>query len=766
MEMEQTKKTEIGFGRLYFWIWVEEYRSEESKSRSTMGSILSLSSLHLHKDKGSTPNSLNYSGSVISLSSNNDEHKKKKRWYKKVANHALHVPAPIRQSRSPSNSVLNTKPMNNGYNPFDYYQQNLNEEDGVIEEKDGSVLGAYSELTANSLTSSSAFATNQLKRRNSMHPSKRSGSIASNIDISMKDPDEHLKNKPELLRIAPKCGPSSGGTELTIYCRFLTTEIMKRSTVFVGDHPVSRDDWFLDESSQSDLSQLRIHMPSLQPGRYSIYIDSVEFGRILCNQEFTYLHSDVNLIQSPRSSLAVSSMNEPTNKIINITPKTNTSVEETDGSVIFSRVGSQRSNIILVDRRSGRRERSRPEALGKSDSLNSSILGDSSKMGATNHDKVDIMHKYTNRTINTHVSDPSKELSSQGKPYNNVDDDVTKNFYETDHKPVTVEISTYILPSPIHFNRVGSQRGELKLHDRRNSYNSDRHHPRRTSVKTTSEEVKELGSSVDVQKSTSLSSVVLGDRRDETEDFVSNHVVLLNKSENKMEISGKNSPDFQEEMSSFNPISELSIDNDTVSSSTSEISSNEQFNSCLDNSVITNSNVLSNVSLSRIPEESENNTKLNDSCEATDFQVAYNKDAIQFEKSIEENPYQNSMDIGPSTDTDAADCVSTLSGETSQTMEYNEFNKTHHGSDRSAASGRSKSIMGASEEEGLKLENEALRSLLNDANHLISTIKSHTITLETELNAKVNDVDRLAEELCRLKNRLLLDGLTQYLEKV
>ncbi|CAH8489608.1 unnamed protein product [Schistosoma curassoni] len=664
MEMEQTKKTEIGFGRLYFWIWVEEYRSEESKSRSTMGSILSLSSLHLHKDKGSTPNSLNYSGSVISLSSNNDEHKKKKRWYKKVANHALHVPAPIRQSRSPSNSLLNTKPMNNGYNPFDYYQQNLNDEDGVIEEKDGSVLGAYSELTANSLSSSSAFATNQLKRRNSMHPSKRNGSIASNIDISMKDPDEHLKNKPELLRIAPKCGPSSGGTELTIYCRFLTTEIMKRSTVFVGDHPVSRDDWFLDESSQSDLSQLRIHMPSLQPGRYSIYIDSVEFGRVLCNQEFTYLHSDVNLIQSPRSSLAVSSMNEPTNKIINITPKTNTSVEETDGSVVFSRVGSQRSNIILVDRRSGRRERSRPEALGKSDSLNSSILGDSSKMGVTNHDKVDIMHKYTNRTINTHVSDSSKELSSQ---------------------------------------------------------------------------------------------------------------------------------------------------------------------------VITNSNVLSNASLSRIPEESENNTKLSDSREATDFQVAHNKDAIQFEKSIGENPYQNSMDIGPSTaakqnflptgeselvsslgtppkikqsykrssqsnlpnrtinsakfnqnvnliptrrvslsnsqirfneDTDATDCVSTLSGETSQTMEYNEFNKTHHGSDRSAASGRSKSIMGASEEEGLKLENEALRSLLNDANHLISTIKSHTITLETELNAKVNDVDRLAEELCRLKNRLLLDGLTQYLEKV
>ncbi|CAH8489019.1 unnamed protein product [Schistosoma margrebowiei] len=598
MEMEQTKKTEIGFGRLYFWIWVEEYRSEESKSRSTMGSILSLSSLHLHKDKGSTPNSLNYSGSVISLSSNNDEHKKKKRWYKKVANHALHVHAPIRQSHSPSNSVLNTKPMNNGYNPFDYYQQNLNEDDGVIEEKDGSVLGAYSELTANSLSSSSAFATNQLKRRNSMHPSKRSGSIASNIDIIMKDSDEHLKNKPELLRIAPKCGPSSGGTELTVYCRFLTTEIMKRSTVFVGDHPVSRDDWFLDESSQSDLSQLRIHMPSLQPGRYSIYIDSVEFGRILCNQEFTYLHSDVNLIQSPRSSLAVSSMNEPTNKIINITPKSNTSAEETDGSVIFSRVGSQRSNIILVDRRSGRRERSRPEALGKSDSLNSFILGDSSKMGATNHDKVDIMHKYTNRTINTHVSDPSKELSSQAK----------QNFLPT---------------------------GESEL-------------------------VSSLGTPPKIKQSYKRSS-------------------------------------------------QSNLPNRTINSA--------KFNQ--------------NVNL--IPKR----------------RVSLSNSQIPFNE-----------------DTDATDCVSTLSGETSQTMEYNEFNKTHHGSDRSAASGRSKSIMGASEEEGLKLENEALRSLLNDANHLISTIKSHTITLETELNEKVNDVDRLAEELCRLKNRLLLDGLTQYLEKV
>uniref|UniRef100_A0A5K4EUB1 C2 domain-containing protein n=1 Tax=Schistosoma mansoni TaxID=6183 RepID=A0A5K4EUB1_SCHMA len=598
MEMEQTKKTEIGFGRLYFWIWVEEYRSEESKSRSAKGSVLSLSSLHLHKDKGSTPNSLNYSGSVLSLSSNNDEYKKKKRWYTKVANHAMHVPTSIQQSRSPSNSVSNTKSMNNSYNPFDYYQQNFNEEDGVIEEKDGSVLGAYSELTANSLSSSSAFATNQLKRRNSMHPSKRSGLIASNIDSSIKDSDEHLKSKPELLRIAPKCGPSSGGTELTIYCRFLTTEIMKQSTVFVGDHPVSRDDWFLDESSQSDLSQLRVHMPSLQPGRYSIYIDSVEFGRILCNQEFTYLHSDVNLIQSPTRNLAVSSMNEPTNKIINITPKTNTSVEETDSSVVFNRMGSQRSNLVLVDRRSGRRERSRPEALGRSDSLSSSILGGSSKMGTINHDKVDT-NKHDNRTFNTHINVPSKELSSQAPK---------QNFLPT---------------------------GESEL-------------------------VSSLGTPPKIKQS-------------------------------------------------YKRISQSNLPNKPINSA--------KFNQ--------------NVNLMPTRRVSLTNSQ---------------------------NPFNE--------DTDATDCVSTLSGETSQTMEYNEFNKIHHGSDRSAASGRSKSIMGAGEEEGLKLENEALRSLLNDANHLISTIKSHTLTLETELNAKVNDVDRLSEELCRLKNRLLLDGLTQYLEKV
>ncbi|KAK4472503.1 hypothetical protein MN116_002681 [Schistosoma mekongi] len=608
MELEQTKKTEIGFGRLYFWIWVEEYRKEESKTKGTKGSILSL---HHHKDKGSIPNSLNYSGSVISLSSNNDEYKKKKKWYKKSENHTLHVPSVIPNSRSPLNSVSNIKSLDNGYNPFDYYPQQLNEDDGVIEEKDGSVLGAYSELTANSLSSSSVFITNQLKRRNSMH--SRNKLVSSDVDVSREDSSEQLKAKPELMRIAPKCGPSSGGTELTIYCRFLTTKIMEEASVFVGDHSVFRQDWFLHESSQHDLSQLRIHMPALPAGRYPLYIDSAEFGRVRCNQEFTYLQSNENSSQSHASNLAVSSVSEPTNNVISITPKVKTSEDTSgNGAVVFSRLGSQKSNIVLVDRRSGRRERSRPEALGRSDSVNSSTIDSPSKIETKHHNKVDNAHTHVNGIVNLHISDSRKELSSQVKE---------------------------------HYVPTG---------------------------------VSELGNTLE-----------------------------------------ENPPKIKQ---SFNKR------NDSIKRNSHSNMPNRQIISAKFNPQSTNIMPTHKVSLSGS---------------------------------------QNLLNE----DIDAIDCISTLSGATSQTMEYNEtrmndFSKSYGGSDRSAASGRSKSIMGAGEDEGLRLENEALRSLLNDANRLISTIKLHTLTLETELNTKVNDIDRLSKELCHLKNRLLLDGLTQYLERV
>ncbi|CAH8463827.1 unnamed protein product [Schistosoma turkestanicum] len=718
MDMEQTKKTEIGFGRLYFWIWVEEYRSEESKSRSAKGSILSLSSLHLHKDKHSTPNPLNYGGSVLSLSSTNDEYKKKKRWYKKIASHhAVHTPGAIPQSHSPVHSMLNiTKPMNNGYNPFDYSQQNLNDDDGVIEEKDGSVLGAYSELTANSLSSSSAFAINQLKRPNSMHSSKRNGSMVSSVDLNMKDSNEQLKTKPELMRIAPKCGPSSGGTEMTIYCRFLTPEMMKQSTVFVDDHPVPQDDWFLFESSQPDLSQLRIHMPSLQPGRYSIYIDSAEFGRIRCNQEFTYLQSNGSVIQSSASNLSVSSMNESTHKIINVSPKVNTSTDESsDHGIVFHRMGSQKSNLILVDRRSnsggGRhREHSRPEALGRSDSLDDTHQSNdttTTKSETINdHDPIidpTTSNRHTNRIINYHMNDSNKELSSSGKLYTTTTNTTTNpivndNLMNTkNHKSIIVDMPNYIQSSsPVH-SHDAEHHSELKLPDRHDDHNHchvdddddedddgdtdhqhhhrHHHHPCVSVINVTNKEaVKELNNSYSInnQKSTSLSSVVIldndndGDQVDEQENFVKNHKVvsLLEKAENKKESNEKTSPEFPEHISPFNPISAVSIDHDdrvppsSPSPSPSSTSSsdsvscdekthcNQPINSCLNYSIRTNSNILS-----KIPEESTNHTEVNYSCETVNGKVDYNKNVSQIDNWIEEKPSnQTALNIESSVD--------------------------------------------------------------------------------------------------------------------
>nr|CAH8825025.1 unnamed protein product [Trichobilharzia regenti] len=319
MDMEQTKKTEVGFGRLYFWIWVEEYRSEESKSKSSRGSVLSLSSLH-HKDKASIPNSLNYSGSVISLSSNHGDSKDKKSWYKKKASQALHAAASLSSARSPVIPVSNKKTVISGYNPFDYYLQSPHDDVGVIDEKDGSVLGAYSELTGsdfNPLARQSLHFTNDKPINpssplstvsQSIHPqpppSEQNGKLlSSNIVDNSLDINEPSKPRPELIRIAPKCGPSSGGTELTVYCRSLTNKNMQGASVFVDDHEVSRQDWVFQESDQPDRSQLRIHMPALPAGRYPICVNTSEFGQIRCKQEFTYLQSNTNPVSSPASSL-------------------------------------------------------------------------------------------------------------------------------------------------------------------------------------------------------------------------------------------------------------------------------------------------------------------------------------------------------------------------------------------------------------------------------------------------------------------------------
>ncbi|GAA32734.2 hypothetical protein CLF_108739 [Clonorchis sinensis] len=79
---------------------------------------------------------------------------------------------------------------------------------------------------------------------------------------------------------------------------------------------------------------------------------------------------------------------------------------------------------------------------------------------------------------------------------------------------------------------------------------------------------------------------------------------------------------------------------------------------------------------------------------------------------------------------------------------------------RSAASGQSRSAL----DDNFRLENEGLRAMLNDANARIDLMTKHTIELEGLLSSRSAEVDRLSLELCKLRNRLLQDGCTKYLE--
>lgn len=59
-----------------------------------------------------------------------------------------------------------------------------------------------------------------------------------------------------------------------------------------------------------------------------------------------------------------------------------------------------------------------------------------------------------------------------------------------------------------------------------------------------------------------------------------------------------------------------------------------------------------------------------------------------------------------------------------------------------------------------------LHVMLNDANQLISSLKAKIMSMESQLNEQYKVVDCLSYDLCFLRNRLLKDGLTKYLEKV
>lgn len=55
---------------------------------------------------------------------------------------------------------------------------------------------------------------------------------------------------------------------------------------------------------------------------------------------------------------------------------------------------------------------------------------------------------------------------------------------------------------------------------------------------------------------------------------------------------------------------------------------------------------------------------------------------------------------------------------------------------------------------------------LADAEEVIAKLRGEVSGLTTELSRKAADVDRVSADLCRLRLRLLEDGMFKYLERV
>ncbi|KER25411.1 hypothetical protein T265_07150 [Opisthorchis viverrini] len=57
------------------------------------------------------------------------------------------------------------------------------------------------------------------------------------------------------------------------------------------------------------------------------------------------------------------------------------------------------------------------------------------------------------------------------------------------------------------------------------------------------------------------------------------------------------------------------------------------------------------------------------------------------------------------------------------------------------------------------------QAMLDDMNTLIDSLKKRTLELEKQLSASYADVDRISLDLCKLRSRLLEDGVIKYLER-
>ncbi|CAL8104907.1 unnamed protein product [Calicophoron daubneyi] len=502
-DLEPTKKTPTAFGTLYYWLWVEEYRTDEADGRSTGGSVLSLASLRKHKKAGSVADSLNYSGSVISLSSNHGDLKdKKKPWFKKkLGKGALESVAALSERSSFSRHKKDPSLSKSTSNVFDPTSRNGSVRplygEYLSEEHDGSVLGASSDLTG-----SDFYGIGTPQRNTIFQSSQEAGlnngkdfennavsdtpSVALPVPINRRpspvreEPAEFTRNEdhrstndqrssmvePQLLAVDPSSCTPSGGVDVTVYCSGLTEDIVRYATVLVDGYAVPRQDWF-HQQSESGKSELRIHMPERPTGKCWIELETMNHGRLRCQQEFTYVQPSANAVNGYAQANAAESPSMGRSPLV--------------------RTGSSRSSLLVRDRRSTRRGQApsiaKPEATSAA-SADGARSDDSRSKDDT--PEVDPNTNSVNVDSDRGSSEPShfQRTGSRRSPLVCVDRRSTRRgkgdspapVQETESSPIVAaspsgqnEPSETPSDSPKPFVRAGSQRSSLSIVDRRSS---------------------------------------------------------------------------------------------------------------------------------------------------------------------------------------------------------------------------------------------------------------------------------------------------------
>ncbi|TPP56340.1 C2 domain [Fasciola gigantica] len=518
-DLEPTKKVASPHGMLYYWIWVEEYRSEESDSKSSRGSMLSISSSK-NKRASSVADSLNYSGSVISVgSTQGDKKEKKHHLFKKRHGKDLLASAAAVSTRRLSGMSNHNPPLSRSmgsvFDPTNRGNPLPHQSEYSHEDHDGSILGAGSDLTgsefyANALMLRSSNQQPQQSRHDSEPQSQISipvpSSRASYISpegtrrispvreepveqergntMQFAQPPQKANNaspetRPQLLRLSPNSCPTTGGVEVTVSCFGLTEEMMRYASVLVDGYTVPRQDWFLQETARSNHSELRIHMPERPTGQCWIELETMHHGRIRCPQEFQYT------TPVPKESTATTASEAPE-----------------PGQRPLSRMGSQRSSLLVRDRRSTRR--SRPptgdipstESNGQTETSRSSVIRSSIPITTTSssvaadatapspfirhgstRDSVSVVDRRSSRrriSSNTSIL-PSKEpIVLVESNENNTDSAAMFDDYTVHYDPGVSPYDPTGGSSP--FSRSGSRQSSLRVSDRRSLRLRSREH--------------------------------------------------------------------------------------------------------------------------------------------------------------------------------------------------------------------------------------------------------------------------------------------------